>query len=95
MDPAQLPAQVADSKIKSKLADLWSSYGSGIGNARKMQGLSPLQAVHSVLLARLRYGIGPHYHSLFEFGRSEVDWQAYLPNESLKAMFHLLALTEN
>ena len=68
-----------------KLKEMISSYRAAVETARTQAGMSSMQAAKSVITARLAYGIGPRFHSLFELYRQpEECWRDFLLDEPLK-----------
>jgi len=70
---------------------IWSDYGNAILTAHRHCGLNLLDAALSVIIARLRYNLGPEFHSLFELGkRDRARWSEYIgsheANEAFKSI---------
>lgn len=66
-----------------KLTSLIHDYGRAIAAARSRGSTLPA-ATHSVLTARLRYGLGPLFHSLFELDRRpRATWPDFIGSYEL------------
>jgi len=69
----------------ANLIDSLTDYRLAIATARREHKLSMPRAIRSVLTAKLRYGIGPRFHSLFELSaKHESGWDDYLIDERLR-----------
>lgn len=71
----------------ANLIDSLTDYRLAIATARREHKLSMPRAIRSVLTAKLRYGIGPRFHSLFELAtHPESAWPDFLLDEPLKVV---------
>ena len=71
----------------ANLIDSLTDYRLAISTARREHKLSMPRAIRSVLSAKLRYGIGPRFHSLFELAtHPESAWPDFLLDEPLKVV---------
>ena len=74
-----------------KIADLCSSYAAAVKVAKQHQEITVFSAIGSVLAARVIYGVGPRFYSLFEFYKKPTtQWGSYLLDEPLKVFFRQL-----
>ena len=68
-------------KFQSLLRDYWFATSTAARNS----GCSPLRIAPGVIKARLRYGIGPRFHSLYDLARvPEHEWSEFVIDERLK-----------